>query len=705
MVRIVKLSLSLVIVASLPVVASANDLDFDQSIPMVLTPTRLKQSLKDVPASVTIITSEMIAKYGIRSIPDALRLVPGMAVTQITGSDFRVNYHGANILVPRRMNVLLDGMSVYGLRDSRVDWKLLPAAIDDIDRIEVTRGSNSAAYGSKSMLAVINIITKHPKEVEGITFSATAGSLKTATGMARYGGTLGGNTAFRMTFERDVESGFDYASSLQLGRDSRRISRMNFRSTTELGHDETLDLQASYIEGGTEVEFVDGSQRTFPDVDVRNYSINATWNKSLSEQHELQIQGYVMNGENRQGWRSCLPPSYLLPEVAALGRSNPRYVKTILAGRTPSGGTPQDDILAASAIAAIRTLGASARTPICFDANQDLVQKRYDFEIQDTYVFSNKVRTVNGVGLQHDSVNSQTYFGGQVDNVTWRAFTNVEYKPIPKVTINLGGFVEKDELTGIGFSPRLAVSTHVNERNTVRFVLSKAVRMPDMIEQRANWTYRTTNYSTPLNGATEGSFALSAISPGNLQGERIFSKEIGYLGNFPQYGFLVDAKIFEDELSDLISEKLQNSDFRPTNNNWARLRGAEFQVAYTPNKFWSMHLAYSNLNNSSTSVFEKTQYAKHSGALGVTYAADNDWKYSLAIYQYGANTQGQSPYGREDLVIFKTFRFGKNTTLTPTFTAFHLDNRSSTFMVDLGRMRESRFNNSMQYYATLKITY
>lgn len=229
--------------------------------------------------------------------------------------------------------------------------------------------------------------------------------------------------------------------------------------------------------------------------------------------------------------------------------------------------------------------------------------------------------------------------------------------------------------------------------------------MPDLVEQRADWTYRTTNYSTPLNGATNGSFALTALSPGNLSGEKILSKEIGYLGNFPQYGILLDAKIFEDELTNLISEKLQNSDFVPTNNNWTRLRGAEFQVTYTPTDRWSVHLAYSNLSNASSSIFEQTQYAKQSGALGITHTADDGWRYALAMYHYGADTQGQSNYGREDLTISKIFRIGKNVAVIPSFTITHLDNRSSTFLVDVGRTRESRYNDSMQYFATLTLKF
>lgn len=94
----------------------ASDLDLlgsdEGDIPMVLTPTRLRQSLVDVPNSVTILTAKMMKQFGITSIPEALRLVPGMAVTQMTGHDYRINYHGTHVLVPRRMNILVDGVAI-----------------------------------------------------------------------------------------------------------------------------------------------------------------------------------------------------------------------------------------------------------------------------------------------------------------------------------------------------------------------------------------------------------------------------------------------------------------------------------------------------------------------------------------------------------------------------------------------------------------
>ena len=97
---------------SMPTIAAERDVVAEtvnaSAATTVVTPTRLRQSLRDVPASVTVITSDMLQRLGISSIVDALRLVPGMHVTQASGNRILVNYHGTNNRDPRRLNVLDD---------------------------------------------------------------------------------------------------------------------------------------------------------------------------------------------------------------------------------------------------------------------------------------------------------------------------------------------------------------------------------------------------------------------------------------------------------------------------------------------------------------------------------------------------------------------------------------------------------------------
>ena len=684
------------------------DADFSSDpLPVVLTPTRLRQSLADVPASVTVITSAMLKDFAVRSLTDALRLVPGMIVDQVTGSDYRIGYHGGGNSTPRRLNVMVDGLSLYRPAFARVDWAEIPVAIEDIDRIEITRGPDSATYGANSMMAIINIITKHPHDTEGAHLQLHGGSVGTIEATARYSGDLNPSTSYRLTVQHHEDGGFDWASSRGLGRDDNRQNSIALRTTTEIDNRGTLDIAAGVLQNVREVELADGFQKTPPNIDSKNYYLNARWKQDLSDRNSLQLQAYAIHHSHDETWNSCPPTAMLLPEMFALYQANPVYARTILAGRIPSGGTSQDNALAATALAAIGRIGITrARAPTCVDVNQNSNETRYDVEVQDTFVLSPALRMVGGLGIRYDRGESETLLAnGPQTNTASRVFGNLEYKPTANININAGGFYERDRLSDPTFSPRLALNFHVNNFHTVRMIVSKAVRTPDIYEQRSNQIYQTTNWNPPLNGVTAGRFYQSAHAPGNLQSEQILSRELGYLGNFPGLGLVVDVKAFDDKLTDLISEKLQLSDFHPTNDNSNHLRGGELQLTYQPNEHWRAHLTYAYLDQDTTNTFERTLYARHSGALAIAYTTRDQWSIALVTSAYSGNSDGLSHFGREDITVSKTFRLGPRTRLDAALTFRHLSNLSSTYLVDINSLRESRYNQSMQYFFTAGITF
>lgn len=705
------LALSALTLTTLQAYGQSADLDIIDNTNVVLTPTRLRQPISEVPGSVTVITADMLEKYGIASVPEALRLVPGMAVTRLSEGEYVINYHGGNSISPRRMNVLVDGMSVYRSAFAQVDWTALPVAMDDIERIEVTRGPNSASYGPNSMLAIINIITKHPNESAGTSLSASAGSRNTRTATARHGGKLGAKTNYWLTLDHRQSDGFEQVRGAGFtlpGVDPRhdRSERnlLNFRSSTELDEDSNLELRMAALNGYQQNPLTDQYQRSYPDVGLQERDIGVTWRKTLSPAHELEFNAYLSRHSNDQNWIECLPALAYLPELGTLWRANPNYVLAIIAGKTPSGGTQADNLLAAAALRAIRGLGARATAPACGTTNQNYVENRADVEIQTTSVISDALRFVAGVGGRRDTAESATYLGGKVSNNTWRVFANAEYRPTPTIVVNAGGYYETDNLTGSSFSPRIALNKHLNANNTVRVVLSRANRMPGIIEQRANWSYLTTGLNPALLGVTEAYFAQSARATGTLDAEKIVSREIGYTGNFPARGLMVDAKLFDDRLTSLISERLTLADFTPTNANALRLRGAELQVDYAPKPTWSVHAGYSYLNASATTPMELTQYSRNSGMFAASHLLPGDFRVSLAAYQNEGSANGQSGFGKQDLTLSKRLRFG-GAVLTPTLTVTHLDQTEVRYFYDIGKSITNRIGSQMQYRVSIKATF
>jgi iron complex outermembrane recepter protein len=677
-------------------------LDQQQSFPVVITPARLRQSLADVPASVTIVSGETLRRIGVRSVAEALRLVPGMVVTQASGSDYRIGYHGTNILSPRRMNVLIDGASVYRPAFSEVIWSQLPVVVEDIDRIEVTRGPNSAAYGPNSMLAIVNIITREPSDVDRAYGSIRLGSSSEKEVTARVGFSVG-SSAVRLTASRMATGGFDEIARDPTGHDAFRRNLIDLRSRTRLSDSDTLEVRGSLVQGTAEVEFADDFQQSYPDRRFRDWYLGGAWARQLSATHELKLRFDHASQRDLQSWRTCPPALTLLPELFELWRAKPAYTPAVLTGRLPPGASPSDTALFVAAAAAIRRLGAGALAPTCVTSNQDAQQSRTDFELQDTYVWSEQLRFVVGAGTRWQRGASQTYLGGTVASQLRWVFGNLEARPIDWLTLNVGGYHERNSLSPSSFSPRAAVNVHLAPGQSVRLVWSKGTRSPDIQEQRSNWTYTFNDVSPPLNGESIARFYQSRTGPGNLVSEQIQSVEVGYLLNVQRLGLLLDMKVFSDRLTSLISERTNLAGTLPTNDGAVDLRGAEVQasVALSPRSWAFANLAYLD-NIGANQPLERSQHSRHSGSAGVTHEFSGGWRGSLAYFGSSGNGLAESPFGRLDLTVSKSGDL-QGWAWTALFGLRRLDNKTTSFANGDTAQLFARFDDRLQGFAQLSV--
>ena len=90
------------------------------------------------------------------------------------------------------------------------------------------------------------------------------------------------------------------------------------------------------------------------------------------------------------------------------------------------------------------------------DTESESSRNTGDLELEDTFVFSDQLRVVGGIGLREERGTSQTFMAGTVSNTSYRAFANVEFKPRQWLNLNLGGYFEHDQLTGLPSHPALA---------------------------------------------------------------------------------------------------------------------------------------------------------------------------------------------------------------------------------------------------------
>ncbi|MCB4791152.1 MAG: TonB-dependent receptor [Elusimicrobia bacterium] len=142
----------------------------------VMTASKKAQSLSDAPATVSVITSENIENSSALTIPDLLKMVPGMEVMAFDERDQQVSIRGFNGVLSNKLLVMIDGRSVYWDAYGYVFWPLMQVGLEEIDRIEIIRGPSSSLYGANAYCGLINIITKKPEQIAGTHVSLIAGN-------------------------------------------------------------------------------------------------------------------------------------------------------------------------------------------------------------------------------------------------------------------------------------------------------------------------------------------------------------------------------------------------------------------------------------------------------------------------------------------------------------------------------------------------
>lgn len=163
----------------------------------VVSVARKEQKVADTAAAVFVITQDDIRRSGATTIPDVLRMVPGLDVARINGNSWAISARGSNGLYANKLLVMIDGRTLYKPLFSGVFWDVQDTLLEDVERIEVIRGPGGSLWGANAVNGIINIITKHAVTTSGFLVTTTAGAAEGTAIAARYGGTLGRNAQYR----------------------------------------------------------------------------------------------------------------------------------------------------------------------------------------------------------------------------------------------------------------------------------------------------------------------------------------------------------------------------------------------------------------------------------------------------------------------------------------------------------------------------
>lgn len=237
------------------------DLDIDQlaktdvvvpsmDIP-VTSVSKQESTVGRSPAAVFVITQEMIRRSGATSIPEALRMAPGLEVAHINSNLWAVTSRGFSQRYANKLLVLIDGRTVYNPVFGGVYWDAEDVLLEDVERIEVVRGPGGTIWGANAVNGVISVITKKARDTQGLYASGGGGTHERSTEAVRYGGRLGQDGYYRIYGKYfDRGPGIDPAVPAD---DAWNQGRVGFRADWNLGQSKTdsMTVQGDYYQGNS----------------------------------------------------------------------------------------------------------------------------------------------------------------------------------------------------------------------------------------------------------------------------------------------------------------------------------------------------------------------------------------------------------------------------------------------------------------------
>ncbi len=317
-IKMTKIIVFIILLGSLATISLANESAKTLNVPRDLTDLNLNelleievtivskkiQKISSAASAVFVVTQEDIRRSGATSIPEVLRIVPGVHVARIDSNKWAVTSRGFNGWFANKLLVLIDGRSVYTPLFAGVFWDRRDTLLEDIERIEVIRGPGATLWGSNAVNGVINIITKNAEDTHGGLVMAGGGTDERAFAGLRYGGKLGANASYRVYtkfFNRDsfVDStGHDAA-------DGWEVLRGGFRIDWNRSEVDTITFSGDIFNGNRGNKEMHTSllppfeQEIDLDVDNAGGHFLSKWTHTFSNTSDIALQFYYDRTELR----------------------------------------------------------------------------------------------------------------------------------------------------------------------------------------------------------------------------------------------------------------------------------------------------------------------------------------------------------------------------------------------------------------------
>ena len=511
----------------------------------VQTASRKSQRLQDVAAAAFVITREDIERSGATSIPEALRMAPGVQVARLSNNRWAVSARGFNGRITNKLLVLLDGRSIYSPLFSGVLWEAEDTLMEDIDRIEVIRGPGAALWGANAVNGVINIITRKARDTRGTLAVVGTGTEERAFVGLRHGVALeSGDLRFwAKAFNRDTS--VDPAGNP--GNDYWRSARVGFRGDWSLDGGRRLTVSGAAGRGDT------GDRWNVPSLLAATGSVPTLMSQSensanLLARHEWRLDGGA--------------------EASLQG-----YVSH-----------------------------SSLTIPGQFSEQRNTIDLDFQHRLQLGEVHD----VIWGAGYRQssDAIASSGMFSFLPLRQTQRLASvfvqdDISLKP-DTLRLVLGGRLEHNTYTGLEFQPNARMVWTPAPRLTFWGAASRAVRTPARAEQDAEVDLRVIPANPPSPAVLVRNFAPAANS---LQAEVVKALELGYRQQFDDK-LSLDVAMFSNRYTRLRggSSLAPFFDFSPVphvvqpfvtrNTVRARTHGVELALDWRVSPTWRIQPAY-----------------------------------------------------------------------------------------------------------------
>ena len=435
-------------------------------IPMVYSAAKHEEPVSTTAAAVYVITQEDIRRSGMTSIPELLRMAPGLDVARVDANHWAISARGFNNANANKLLVLIDGRTVYGPFFGGVFWNVQDLPLEEIDRIEVIRGPGATLWGANAVNGVVNIITKEAKDTQGVFATVTYGSEEQPMSVVRYGGTLGTNLFYR-----------------------------------------------AYVKYFDREHLVDSSGRAEADAwDATRGGFRIDWH--ASDINVLTLQG---DSYSSRAGETVDEPSLIPPFSRAVDTVSHNTGDNIL-GRWTHSFSKTSELTLQMYYDRVQEEEFLTRTS----------NDTYDFDLQHRFSFGDNQVIAWGFGYRYLTgyANSNSIVAlapRSHQNQLFSAFMQDEITVIKdRLHLTIGSKFERNDFTGVEIQPSGRLVWTPVSRQTVWMAASRAVRTPDLSDRfvRLNQSVSQPPGSPPV--------LVSVFGNPDFQSEELTAYEVGY---------------------------------------------------------------------------------------------------------------------------------------------------------------------------------